>query len=132
MGVRWGTRSICLRILLIALSIQGMTPDVHDLASGALLRILSQVLGDSKTDRAGDSLPSPDEDQNELPDDVCVVARQASLVPRLQPGGSPGSDLLTSGRPTPLIGRDSRFSTRSLAGVVRGRDLVHVRCRLNC
>jgi hypothetical protein len=132
MGDRWGIRSIGLRILLIALSIQGITPDVHDLTSGALIRILVQILGDSKTDRAGDALPSRDEDENEMPDDVCVAVRQASLVPRHQPGGSPGPDLLASSRPTPLIGRDPPFSTRSRSGIARGRDLVNFRCRLNC
>jgi hypothetical protein len=117
---------------LIALSIQGITPDVHDLASGALIRILFQVLGDSKTDRAGDPIPSRDEDRNELPDDVCVAARQAAVVPRLQPGGSSRPGLPASSWPTPLIGRDSQFSTQSPTRIGQGRDLVHFRCRLNC
>jgi hypothetical protein len=40
-GMMGRSRSGSIRILLIALAIQGITPDAHDLASHMLFRMLS-------------------------------------------------------------------------------------------
>ena len=50
-----------VQLLLVALAIQGVTPDGHDLASNQALRVLAPVFNDE----------NPPIGQDEWPDDVC-------------------------------------------------------------
>jgi hypothetical protein len=117
---------------LIAFAIQGMTPDVHDLASRALFQMLFQVLGDSKIACVGDALPPCDEDQNEMPDDVCVAAGLTVMVPRLQAERSPSPRCLPDSWSARSIRLNLLLSSPSQGVLGRGRDLVLSLCRLNC
>jgi hypothetical protein len=74
------SRLHCLQLLLVALAIQGITPDAHDLASCHALRLFSPLLTDSDT---------PVE-QDEWPDDVCDPVQSATSIP-LPPREDQGS-----------------------------------------
>ena len=58
-------RSPCFHLLLVALAIQGITPDAQDLASIQTLRLFSPFFSDFSTSAQLD----------EWPDDVCDLAQ---------------------------------------------------------
>jgi hypothetical protein len=128
----WGIRAISLHILLIALAIQGITPEFRDLASQALFEILAQVPRDAKTQGAGDALPLRDEDQNELPDDVYVAAFPVVAIPRSPVDDSSDLELAASGWSERLLRLCLLLGSPSRRVVGPGCDLVHSLSRLNC
>jgi hypothetical protein len=148
MGQGRRLRSICLRAVLIALAVQGVTPDGSDLASPWLFgRLLdpSAVDGSPRPDSddavpeggattagAGD-LPAGPETGDEAPDEVCVPVRPAR--PRFLCRKRGGTSLLwlepagPSGRlrPDPV-----RTPAPRAVAVARGIRLTVSLCRLTC
>ena len=118
--------SVWLNCLLIAVAIQGVTPDAHDLASLNSLVMFCADLADSR-DLAG---------EDGLPDEVCGPAQPEigvglrgrvepnDLVDRLS-GMTDQHDLLTSHR--------GALRSQAPGGKhVRLDDLVYALCRLKC
>jgi len=123
MGQGRRSQSVCRRILLIAVAIQGISPDARDLVSTKAICVMCPMLADD--------LPISDEDDS--PDDVCELLR-------LDRGGEtyrkaddatfrtiPEVDFL---RPT-LAGGPSG---RACHGGIDERSirLIHSLCRLVC
>jgi hypothetical protein len=143
--VREGSRSIGLHLLLIAVAVQGMTPDAHDLASSALVQLIgtepgprAKPPGPSSGLRFGperllpihSSAPARENVQDDLPDEVCGPARPlafASLLADLSRlalvWSEPRGPSLSS-TPSPLS------FPRDVA--LRGDDLIYTLCRLLC
>jgi hypothetical protein len=65
MGKERLSQTLCSKILLIALAIQGITPDANDLSSINALKLVCPVLTDS----------DQPVDEDDFPDDVCVPLR---------------------------------------------------------
>ncbi len=81
------TRAWCLRCALIALAIQGMTPDPEDLTSGSISRILRSIASDS-IPPTGDEAPSRDD----ATDEVCTPDSSTGVRPITRhPIDGPGS-----------------------------------------
>ncbi len=79
------SRSICYHILLIALAIQGITPDFSDIASRTLIRLFS-------TDQ-------PDLSYDHEMDEVCVATGDETEVTSLIEGHALSSGTLTHEHP---------------------------------
>src|SRR4051812_21644736 len=74
--VAWaGSRAGCLHCALIALTIQGMTPDPRDLTSGSISRVLRSILGDGTPAPADEPPPADD-----ATDELCTPASAAARV----------------------------------------------------
>ncbi len=77
-------RTWCLHCALIALSIHGMTPDLHDVTSGAIPTVLRSILGDGSPTATDKAVPG-DEATDENPDEICtpasVAARNVAIDP---------------------------------------------------
>jgi len=138
MGKGFLCRSVLTRVCLVAMAIQGMTPDAQDLASPVLshiLRAITAPAGPTGLDSArGDSLPSPgpgrgtsrDETPDEVFDPVSAPARVAVRAPE---EGRP-----RLGRPSsPLAGPSGCTNGARPARPAPGSDrLILVLCRLTC
>ena len=115
----------CLQVLLIALAIQGITPDAQDLASVNAVRIFCPIL--TELDTASQ--------QDEWPDDVCVPVRSGARLafPQLRirdklPTFEPA---MTEARFQPIDLASSRFAAHQgrCASII---DLTCSLCRLIC
>jgi hypothetical protein len=121
--------------LLIAMAVQGLTPDCSNLASSMLLRLVSSGLADSRAAGGCTSLPIPRGDHDEIPGEVCGEAsdRDATRV-QLDADGRPCIRFLPVGlldRP----GRSAPLSSPSLPPGVVMRwpdDLIISLCRFVC
>ena len=72
---------ICRHLLLIALAIQGFTPDFHNLASRWLIQLLTCQ---TTTLMAGEgSPPRPDKEHHQGPDHVCAPV-SIDATPRIR------------------------------------------------
>jgi hypothetical protein len=123
MGPATGSHPISIPILLIALTIQGVIPDAHDLASLRALNLVCMVL--INLDSSSNDCDSAD--------DVCgpvrsgITSEMRELLKRL---ASTGFEL--PGPTVPSIGRGAlRFSSLP-SPIVRIDDLIHSLCRLIC
>jgi hypothetical protein len=151
MDKRRRSRSICQRFLLIALTVQAMTPDLQDLASPFLFEVLSVlpfavvppleamevassalVDGPSSRDR-GDNPSSKLVDQDAMPVEACLPpGRQAPvIVPRSLAGVTrlwslPPGHL----KPTFSIGRKHLPTPHPC--ILQDIDLTITLCQLNC
>jgi hypothetical protein len=117
--------STVLHVILIALAIQGVTPDAYDLASLNALRLFCPLLG----------LPTKLTDDDELPDEICGPAEAVTH-----------SSILGRGRadkrswPAHPANEDRVPATRSYRvqptthtdQIVQFGDLVSILCRLDC
>jgi hypothetical protein len=114
----------------MAMAIQGLTPDIHDVASVSLLEMLYPGANDSKLGRGPTS--TPDCDQDELPDDVCVPDRPASKGLRRSIQVLPWIVILPvlTGERLSWSGRLRTSATRN--GIARNEDLTLSLCRLIC
>jgi len=118
------SHTICLKVLLIASAIQGVTPDAQDLASIKALRFFCPVVAE-----AG-SLA----DDDDLPDEVCGPAQcAADLIARAAKSGDllyhpfKSTELIlpTSQRNSLRLVSHHRFSARI-------DDLIYTLFRINC
>jgi len=123
MGQGRRIQSVYRRILLIAVAIQGITPDAADLASAQSLMRLGPALADDQADRGVDEWPY-----------------EACTVPPIHVGGTkrpraeqpPPADFLAAQPPgQPLPGDDPRLVSRASIPV-RSPRIIHSLCRLLC
>jgi hypothetical protein len=106
---RRSTRAGC-RILLIAMAIQGLTPDYGNLASSWLLRLVTSGPADGRA-ADGDSAPIPRGDQDNVPGTIgSTAAARSALRGRLDAGGRIGIHIL----PVNSLERPGRTTPRSL------------------
>jgi hypothetical protein len=112
------------------MAIQGLTPDVHDVASTSLLEMVFPGSNDSKLGRGPTS--TPDCDQDELPDDVCIPDRFANRsLPRAVKVLTWIAVLpVSTGQRFPQSGRLHKSS--ALGGIAQDEDLTLSLCRLIC
>jgi hypothetical protein len=121
------TRAWCLRCALIALAIQGMTPDAQDVTSGSIWRILRSIASDG-IPPTGDEAPLGDDATHEKPGEVCMPASSSGVRPvtrhsidgpcpphRMPPSPCHSPTALTR-RPSP---RDAAATARRLASLGR-------------
>jgi hypothetical protein len=115
MGLAGRARSINFHVLAVALALQAITPDAHDLASPTLLKLLdllaatetsvmstvstdADIRGDESVTRDGDSSSSGAGDQGESPDEICLPGEQKStLIVRSRGGGRNRSSFVSFG-----------------------------------
>ncbi len=81
----WGSATVCLNVLLIALAIPELMLDVRELSSSCLFRILLTGSTDSQADD-GDSAPLPDDDPTEMPDGASILECVPLTTPWRRPG----------------------------------------------
>jgi hypothetical protein len=136
MGMNRGSTRAGYWVLLVAMTIQGLTPDDGNLASSWLFRVVSAAPVDD-TAAGGDpaSIPTPlrDGDDDGVPGEICrAVAAASSLRGRLDGGGRLRIRFLPAG---PLE-RPTRSAPRSLhppGPGPRGPDgLIPSLCRFLC
>jgi hypothetical protein len=123
MGQQTRFHSIAIHLVLIAIAVQGITPDLQDLASQRALHLLCPFLD-----------PSDDwEDGDDPTDDVSGPVRPGpSVVTRmlLDRATDPRSE---SARSTlRMIQSDALQAARRRSSLVRMCGLVHLLCRLTC
>jgi hypothetical protein len=131
-------RALVLRISLVALAVQGMTPDLRDVSSLNLTRILPTIaarsivaVGGAATAPTG--VPTPDRSDDGMPDEVCPVPSAASYTPcQADPKGRPSAGASVGGCDAPPP-RPSRLRPPAPAGAGGCRaGLIHALCRLTC
>jgi hypothetical protein len=151
MGSKTAFPSLCARVLLIAFAIQGITPDPHDLASLSLIRLLGPefaVPGELviSLEIEGDHLPAEhswpssegraplhDDDQDELPDEVCVPTREKCLMMECRARENSHSVHFLAAFNTASVARQSRAHVRSISRFpLPLGDPFHALCRLTC
>jgi hypothetical protein len=149
MFMGWNRKAICLHIVLVAVAIQGVTPDPSDLASEWLYSWAGRAIAheivavndvsshDGSRHRdwfstPSGSLPNDDDCHDDMPDEVCVPA-QAQAFGSARDSGK-------SSRLIPLaadsIARVSRPNHVVLSGTSipphPTGTLIHSLCRLIC
>lgn len=132
---RRSTRVRC-QILLIAMAIQGLTPDHFDLASPWLLRLVTSEPVDGGTAGSGPaptSLPIPGGQDGGVPGAICATSTLDLVTrDRLDPDGRP----CLHGQPSPFLGwwRRSTSPACRLPGLSpRGSEgLIPALCRFLC
>ena len=123
MGQGRQIQSLGQRILLIAVAIQGITPDPDDLASSRSVLVLCPALADDDAGRGVD----------DWPDDACAVPPLNLGWPKRQKAEEPRlAGLRTAPSPGPILpGDDPRLVSQ--AGIpVRFPRIIHALCRLIC
>jgi hypothetical protein len=143
--------SICLHTLLVAVAIQGVTPDAYDLASLRLPQVLEAVIGRTLSWAHGSSPsgcvplhpeavppssssePWSGEEQESTPDEPGVSAEPIEIgLPfhkRSQPFRLKSARVGRPGRPT----RSGLHRlTRRPGSITTGSGLIHSLCRLTC
>jgi hypothetical protein len=125
-----------LRILLVAMAIQGLTPDRGDLASSRLLQLVASGLVDCESADSGSapsSIPIPRDWDDGLPGVLgSTLVASAALRTHLDTGGRPALHFLPAGLLNQLI-RSVPRSLRPAGIVVRGPDgLIVSICRFLC
>jgi hypothetical protein len=126
-----GPQTACLGVALIALAIQAITPDSHDLTSFSISRILQSILSDSiaPTD---DAAPSEDDTPDEKADDVCSPASAGARVATRRPTSCPRPHSKATPRGELPIRPSHRHSSRPFSGAARNDELILTLCRLTC
>jgi hypothetical protein len=145
------SRSIYLRVLLIALAIQAMTPDIHDLASPFLFEILSvssdpgvaafegmavdSFVLDHEPPSSGSCAPfrwkldQPDR----LPDEAGLLpGLRAGTIPRRFTGGLVRPWSLPPDRVGPMVSIEQGRRSRTHPGLLPANDLTISLCKLTC
>jgi hypothetical protein len=116
---------ICLHSLLIAVAIQGVTPDAQDLASFNALRLFCPALADT----------SNLDDNNDLPDDVCgpVEFETDSVVRgRSKSDDQPLRAFVSIELHVLKIQSNALRSAPGDGAIMRINDMIDSMCRLDC
>ncbi len=120
------SRARCLYCALIALAIQGITPDHQDLASGSISRILQSIGYDIASGMADEATPGADA-PDEKPDEVCIPAPASVRLatrgrvngPPIAPGAPLAPCMPAKGPPRPHSPREAATTCRRLASLCR-------------
>jgi hypothetical protein len=141
MGKGFLFRAVLTRVCLVAMAIQGVTPDAQDLASPALSRVLRAITapdGLTGLDAArGGALPPPgpgrDPSRDGMPDEVCApVSAPSRVAVRASVEGRSHLDLPPP-PPTDPSSRTGGARPAHPAGPAAGGDRLTVGlCRLTC
>jgi hypothetical protein len=123
-------RATCLGIVMIALAIQAITPDAHDLTSFSISRIIQSILSDSLAPAEG-AAPSEDDSPDKTDDDVCSPTSAGMRIALRRPTSSPRPLSMSTlcelpNRPT------LRHPSCPIGGAARGGELILTLCRLTC
>jgi hypothetical protein len=123
-------------ILLVAMAIQGITPDHVDLASARLLRLVTHGLAGSRcadTDCAPRHIPIPHDQDDRSPGEIrLTVVTNAAPRTRLDGGTRPSIYRLSPGLPESLA-RWILYSLQPAEKVQRSpQELILSLCRLTC
>jgi hypothetical protein len=126
-------RVTSLGFTLIALAVQAITPDPHDMTSFSILRILRSLRVDSlpPTDAATPSNEDPQQDENA--DEVCEPSWAGAQITARRP--TIGSRRLPreATRHRPSAGHSpSLHRPRRPGATARTGDLMLILCRLTC
>jgi len=119
------SQAFCLHILLIALAIQGITPDSNDLASSNALKLFCPFLTDA--DRMVD--------EDKFPDDVCEPVRVEIDLCRCQLAdfdGLPFPRFATAEAQWGRVKSDALPFVARDGTLIRIDGLIHSLCRLKC
>jgi hypothetical protein len=125
MGQGRRSQAFCLHILLIALAIQGITPDSNDLASINALKLFCPRLTDA------DQMV----DEDEFPDDVCEPVRVQIDLGRCQLAdldGLPFARFATAEAQMGRVKSDALQFVARRGTLTRIDGLIHSLCRLKC
>ena len=146
----WTSRWLDLRILLVAVTIQGVTPSAHNLASSRLLRILFETAarGESNTAHGetatacpvphdecspGGSGPPIDKYRKKTPGVLCLPVRTGWQAGPRRHAGRPLRIESVSENPWEALINPAQPCPPSIhTGVEQGTDLLHSLCRLTC
>jgi hypothetical protein len=120
------SRTRCLHCALIALAIQGMTPDPQDLTSSLISRILQSIWHDCVPGVA-DEGPRGGDASDETPDEVCTLAsacvrlaaRSRVNGPPVAPGAPLAPGMPGKSPPRPHSPREAATICRRLASLCR-------------
>jgi hypothetical protein len=118
-------------ILLVALAIQGVTPDPRSLASPRLFRILTWELADLAFGQDPDPPPIGDRDEN--PSDVCSPSGMHE-GPRLSrdPAGRPGAEITSNCSCGRLLQSSILSFHAHILAMQGGDDRILALCRFRC
>ena len=116
--------SVCLHFVLIAMAIQGVTPDAQDLASVNALRFFCAALAGSNPSASDDGLP----------DEVCGPAwsEMALVLHRRRESIAPGFHTMSTENQMPTDCSIARWSDTCGVNMIRFDNLISSMCRLNC
>jgi hypothetical protein len=131
MGMDARSSWIAHQIVLIAVAIQGLTPDFRNLSSPWLFRIVTWELVDLAGGHGSESPPG--EDHDEGPDDVCAANGLDAILRLRFDAGSQYTAELTPVRPSERLIRSTTLS--SLPHIISSRggdDLIRSLCRFLC
>ncbi len=129
-GFRMG--KTCLSFALVALAIQAITPDSHDLTSFSITRILQSLQADSlpPTNAAA---PWGEDTQDETGDEVCAPPSAGAYMALRRP--SKRSLRLTSSAKRECersVHAGFLHTSHPFGGIARTGELILVLCRLTC
>jgi hypothetical protein len=123
MGQGRRLHAVWRRVLLIAVVIQGITPDVYDLASTRSFALLCPILAPEDA-----AAPSGDE----WPDDVCELPLLSQSWLKGQEGATQLPGFITAGSARQILPGDTDRPARPVAVPRRFPRLIHALCRLLC
>ncbi len=124
MGQRTRFLSIPVQfVLLIAVAIQGITPDANDLASTKALRLLCQLSADFRI---------PNDDADQACGEVCGSLRRTVRLILAEAAGAEHFDFISVFIKTPLDDLATGVSLANRARSLPDGDLPQVLCRMLC
>jgi hypothetical protein len=122
-------RARCLHCALIALAIQGMTPDPDDMTSGSISKILQSIVGDGVLSKTEKLPASKDATDDEKPDEVCTPASTSARPTACERVDRP----IPSRRPERASkSRSSLTHSITLRCSTKARQLLAFLCRFTC
>ena len=131
MGMDARSSRIAHQFLLIAMAIQGVTPDFRNLSSPWLFRILTWESADLAGGKDSDSLPVEDHDKG--PDEVCAANGMDAILRLRFDVGSRDASEFTPVRPSERLIRSTTLSFHPhIISMQGGDDLIRSLCRFLC
>ena len=121
----------CLGFALIALAVQAITPDPHDLTSFSIFRILWSLQAASRPPAAAGPMGQDTGDENG--DEVFAPFSAGTLIALQRPTNGPPRLITHAKRNCERSGHAGFLHpSRSCAGIARSSELIFVLCRLIC
>jgi hypothetical protein len=124
-------KATCIGIALVALAIQAITPDSHDLTSFSISRIIHSILSDSIAS-ADDAAPSEDDIPDEAADDVCSPASAGMRIATRRHRSCPHPPSMATSHGVLPIRPSHPHSSCPIGGPARVGELILTLCRLTC